>query len=236
MKQLRNWDNKTWLSSKKYISSFNFFLKSKIKINKNTRILDIGCGRANIISSLQNQFKFNIKPLGIDVVKNRNIKKNITFVKSDALSFLKKTSLKFDLILIKQTIHLFNKKELNKILILIKKKLNYKGKILIFSIKREKNEIPTFKIMKKKLNISLLKDKHFNQIIKKNLINYKKSSFRFKVSVKKKIYISMIRKKFISCLLSLSKKEIELGVAEIKSKYKKNIKFSDDLDCLIYQN
>ena len=46
----------------------------------------------------------------------------------------------------------------------------------------------------------------------------------------------MIRKKFISCLLSLSKKEIEFGVAEIKSKYKKNIKFSDDLDCLIYQN
>ena len=61
MKRLRNWDNKTWLSSKKYISSFNFFLKSKIKIDKNTRILDIGCGRANIISSLQNQFKFKQK-------------------------------------------------------------------------------------------------------------------------------------------------------------------------------
>ena len=236
MNRLRNWDNKTWLSSKKYTSAFNFFLKSKIKINKKTRILDIGCGRAHIISSLQNQFKFNIKPHGIDVVKNKNIKKNITFIKSDALSFLKKTSIKFDLIIIKQTIHFFNKKELNKILILIKKRLNNKGKILIFSIKREKNELPTFKIMKKKLNISFLKDKYFNKIIKENLINCKKSTFRFKVSVKKKIYINMIRKKFISCLLSLSKKEIEFGVAEIKSKYKKNIKFSDDLDCLIYQN
>lgn len=46
----------------------------------------------------------------------------------------------------------------------------------------------------------------------------------------------MIRKKFISCLLNLSKKEIELGVAEIKSKYKKNIIFNDSLDCLISQN
>jgi hypothetical protein len=46
----------------------------------------------------------------------------------------------------------------------------------------------------------------------------------------------MIRKKFISCLLNFSKKEIELGVAEIKSKYKKNIIFNDKLDCLIFQN
>ena len=44
MKRLRNWDNKTWLSSKKYISAFNFFLKKKVKLNKNTKILDIGCG------------------------------------------------------------------------------------------------------------------------------------------------------------------------------------------------
>ena len=53
MKKLRNWDNKTWLSSKKYISAFNFFLKEKVKLNKNTKVLDIGCGRANIISFLQ---------------------------------------------------------------------------------------------------------------------------------------------------------------------------------------
>ena len=49
MKQLKNWDNKTWLSSNKYILSFYKFLKTKIKINKKTTILDIGCGRANII-------------------------------------------------------------------------------------------------------------------------------------------------------------------------------------------
>ena len=58
MKKLRNWDNKTWLSSKKYITSFNAFLNSKINFNKDMKILDVGCGRANIISSLQNQYKF----------------------------------------------------------------------------------------------------------------------------------------------------------------------------------
>ena len=72
MKRLRNWDNKTWLSSKKYISTFNNFLKSKIRLNKNTKILDIGCGRAYIISSLQKKYNFKEKPIGIDVIKNNN--------------------------------------------------------------------------------------------------------------------------------------------------------------------
>ena len=53
MKPLKNWDNSTWLSSEKYISSFHRFLKSKFRFNKNTKVLDIGCGRANIISYLQ---------------------------------------------------------------------------------------------------------------------------------------------------------------------------------------
>ena len=236
MKRLRNWDDKTWLSSKKYINTFIAFLKSKTKINKNTLILDIGCGRANIISSLQTLYKFNEKPIGIDIVKNKNIKKNIIFNKSNALSFLRKTNKKFDLILIKQTIHFFSKKELDKIIILIKKKLKNNGKIFIFSIKKNKNELPTFKVMKKELNISLFRNKYLTEIIKKKFIRYKKSNFKFKVLVTKETYIRMIKKRFISCLLNLSKKEIELGIKEIQSKYKKKIKFNDNLDCLIYQN
>jgi len=81
MKRLRNWDNKTWLSSKKYISFFNVFLGTKIKFNKNTFILDIGCGRANIISSLQKKYKFKNKPIGIDIIRNKNIKKILFLIK-----------------------------------------------------------------------------------------------------------------------------------------------------------
>ena len=53
MKKLKNWDNQTWLSSKNYINQFNKFLNKRVKFNKNTKILDIGCGRANIISNLE---------------------------------------------------------------------------------------------------------------------------------------------------------------------------------------
>ena len=112
MKRLKNWDNKTWLSSKKYINSFNNFLKSKIKFKKNTQILDIGCGRANIISALQKKYKFNNKAIGIDVVKNKDVKKNIIFKKIDGIKFLNQTNNLFDLILIKQTVHFFSKKQI----------------------------------------------------------------------------------------------------------------------------
>ena len=90
MKKLKNWDNKTWLSSKSYISQFNRFLKKKINLNKNSKILDIGCGRANIISALQKKYKFRNKPIGIDIVANKDVKKNIIFKKIGALQYLKK--------------------------------------------------------------------------------------------------------------------------------------------------
>ena len=80
MRKLKNWDNQTWLSSKNYIYQFNKFLNNKIKFSKNTKILDIGCGRANIISALQNKYKFQEKPIGLDIIKNKRIKK-ILFLK-----------------------------------------------------------------------------------------------------------------------------------------------------------
>ena len=87
MKRLKNWDNKTWLSSKKYVTAFNSFLKKKIKFNKKTKILDIGCGRANIISSLNKKYNFKYNPIGIDIVKNKDIKKILYLKKSTQFNF-----------------------------------------------------------------------------------------------------------------------------------------------------
>ena len=235
MKKLKNWDNKTWLSSNKYILSFYKFLKKKIKINKKTSILDIGCGRANIISFLQRKYKFHNKPIGIDIVKNESIKKNIIFKKTDAIKYLKKTNQKFDLILIKQTIHFFSKNRLNSLLDLAKKKLNNRGQILIFSLKTKNNKIPTFKIMKIKLDSGLKRDENLLKKIKQNLNKYKISYFNFKVSISKLKYIKMIKNRYISCLLNLSRKEIKKGVEEIKSSFKNQINFTDTLICINYK-
>ena len=234
MKKLKNWDNKTWLSSKSYIYQFNKFLKTKINLNKNSKILDIGCGRANIISALQKKYKFKNKPTGIDVVANEDIKKNIVFKKIDALKYLKKKE-KYDLILIKQTIHFFSKTKLNHLLNLAKKNLNPKGKILVFSLKTKNNQIPCFEKMKKNLEKSLKRDEDLFKIIEKNLKETSYTSFNFKVNISKQKYIRMIRERYISCLLNISNREVKLGISEIKSKYKNQIKFTDTLKCISYR-
>ena len=234
MKKLKNWDNKTWLSSITYISEFNKFLKNRINLNKNSKILDIGCGRANIISALQKKYKFKNKPIGIDIVANKEVKKNIIFKKIGALKYLKKRE-KYDLILIKQTIHFFTKSNLNLLLNLAKKSLNNKGKILIFSLKTNNNKIPCFKKMRKNLEKSLKRDEVLFKIIKKNLKKISYTYFNFKVNISKQKYIRMIRKKYISCLLNMSSKEINQGISEIKLKYKNQIKFTDTLKCISYR-
>ena len=235
MKKLKNWDNKTWLSSKKYIKDYCKFLKTKVDIKKNTKILDVGCGRANIISYLHKKNRFHQKPIGIDIVKSKGLKNNIIFKKKDAIQFLKENKDNFDLIIIKQTIHFFSKKKLNILLNLSKKNLNYKGIILIFSLKTKNSKIPCFKKMKKNLNKSLKLDEILFNVIKKNLKKIKETSFSFKVNISKKKYITMLKARYISCLLSLSKKEIDEGIDEIKLNFPDQIKFTDTLKCISFR-
>ena len=233
MKKLKNWDNKTWLSSKSYISQFNKFLKTKINLNKNSKILDIGCGRANIISALHKKYKFKNKPMGIDIVANKDVKKNIIFKKVDAITYLKKQD-KYDLILIKQTIHFFSKKNLNNLLNFAKKSLNHKGKLLIFSLKTKNNKIPCFKKMQIELQKSLKRDELLFKVIRKNLKKTKESLFKYKVKIPTQRYLEMIRSRYISCLLNMKKKDLEKGISEIKSKFQKQIYFMDSLKCIIF--
>ena len=118
---IKNWDNKTWLSSQNYINSFNNFLIKNIKINSNFKILDIGCGRGKILGSLSSKLKLKEKPLGIDIVNHKDRDKRINFKKINVLNFSLKKDQKFDLILIKQTIHLMKFSEIKKLLKFLKK-------------------------------------------------------------------------------------------------------------------
>ena len=235
MKKLKNWDNKTWLSSKSYISQFNRFLKTKINLNKNSKILDIGCGRANIISSLQQKYKFKYKAIGIDIVKNKNIKKNIIFKKNNGIDFLRKDKKNYDLILVKQTIHFLSPKKINLLLKLAKSRLATSGKLLIFSLKTKNNKIPCFKIMRQKLDNSLKRDEILLKVIKKNLKKNQITFFNYKVRVSKRKYLNMIKSRYISCLLELNNNEILKGANEFKSNYNNQIKFTDTLKCIAYK-
>ena len=236
MAPLKNWDNKTWLSSQRYILSFNRFILKQIKLDRNSRVLDIGCGRGKIISNLSNKLKLHNKPIGIDIENHKDKSKKIIFKKKDALSFVSKTKINFDLILIKQTIHLVKKNQINKLLLICKNKLNTNGKIIILSLDPHKNQIPTFVLMKKKLKQSLKRDKSLFQLIKKFNTNLTVKKFIFNVKISKNKYLQMIKNRYISTLLNFTEKQIQNGLNEIDKKYKKKLNFKDQLICLIIKN
>ena len=236
MPSLKNWENKTWISSRKYIESFNNFVLNQIKLNKDSKILDIGCGRGKIVGTLSSKLRLKNKPIGIDITNHKDKDKRIKFKKIDAVSFFSKNKDKFDLILIKQTIHLLDLDKIKKLLTLSKKSLSSKGEIFIFTLETDNNQLPTFKLMKKKLIESLKRDKKILKIITKLYPHRIKKKFIYKVKINKKNYLKMIQNRYISTLLSLPKKELLKGIKEINLKYKDNIKFNDKLICVILQN
>ena len=235
MKDLKNWDKKTWLSSPKYISSIINFLEKRIKFDKEIKILDIGCGRGRIISTFSKKYKMSNLPLGIDIVDHKNAARKIKFIKINAIKYLSKTKEKFDLILFKQSIHFFKPIEIKKILDFSKKKLNPNGKIMILALHPKNNHWPLFKIFKTKLMQSLKKDKKILDLIKLNFKKYKINYFNFKVKITKVSYLEMIKNRFTSCLLNLSSEELKTGMKEIKKNYNKKIKFYDKLICISYK-
>ena len=233
MKSIKNWDNKTWLSSNAYINSFNKFLIQNTKLNYESKSLDIGCGRGKILENLSNKLNLINKPIGLDLENHKDKSKKMIFKKIDALTYVKKTKVTFELILIKQTIHLLKKKQAIKLLSFCKSILNPNGKIIILSLDPSKNEIPTFQLMKKKLKNSLKKDeKLFNLIFKdQNKIIIKK--FVFNVQISKTKYIQMIKSRYISTLLNFTNQQLNNGLNEIKKDYGKVLKFKDRLICYI---
>jgi ubiquinone/menaquinone biosynthesis C-methylase UbiE len=233
MKPLKNWDNKTWLSSEEYINSFNEFILKQIRLNKDSKILDIGCGRGKILANLSNKLRLSNKPIGIDIENHKDKSKKIIFKKIDAFTFISKTKLYFDLILIKQTIHLMEKRQAIKLLSICKNKLNPNGKIIILSLDPKKNEIPTFPLMKKKLKISLDKDEKLFNLILKNRAKLVVKKFTYEVKIFKKRYLQMIKDRYISTLLNFTDDQIYIGIKEIKDNYKDLIRFRDRLICFI---
>jgi len=234
MNELKNWDNKTWLSSSAYINSFNTFLLKKKKLNKNSQILDIGCGRGKLFGALSRKLKLTNKPIGIDPVIHKDVDKSIDFKSEDVFKFFKSSQNKFDLIMIKQTLHFFDKNKRTKLIKICKKNLKKNGVLVIFSLVTENNEIPCFKLMKQKLNRGLERDSRMLTTTSKILIDYQIDIFKFKVSMTKDKYIQILQQRYISCLVNLNKDQIRNGIKEIKKLFSKKINFMDKLISIKY--
>ena len=87
--------------------------------------------------------------------------------------------------------------------------------------------------MEQKLNQSLQRDKKILKMIESLYPHLIKKSFSFNVKITKKKYFYMIRSRYISTLISLSKKQIEQGIQEIEQRFKSVLRFKDKLICII---
>ena len=235
MNLLKNWDNKTWLSSASYINAFNSFLLKKKKLNKNSKILDIGCGRGRIIGSLSRKLKLSNKPIGIDPIVHKDVDKSIDFRNQDIFKFFKVNNYKFDLIMIKQTLHFFNKNKRKELIKTCRNNLKKNGVLVILSLNISKNEIPCFSLMKKKLNRGLARDLIMLNTVNKILKNTKIDKFKYEVSITKDKYIKMLKQRYISCLVNLTKDQINRGINETIKHFPNKISFVDNLICIKFK-
>ena len=87
--------------------------------------------------------------------------------------------------------------------------------------------------MKHKLNRSLKRDKKIIKIITNLYPQRIMKKFIFNVKIDKKKYLDMIKKRYISTLIPLSKKQLIQGIQEIETKYKNLLRFKDKLICII---
>ena len=167
---------------------------------------------------------------------HKDVDRSIDFKNEDVFKFFKYNQNKFDLIMIKQTLHFFNKEKRLKLIKTCKNNLKVNGVLLIFSLNTLNNEIPCFKIMKKKLNMGLKRDSKMLKSACKILKDNKIDKFKFKVSITKKKYTQMLKQKYISCLINLSKVQIDKGINEIENTYPNNILFNDILICIKFKH
>ncbi len=83
------------------------------------------------------------------------------------------------------------------------------------------------------LNKSLERDMKILKIITRLYPGRIKKRFFYNVKIQKKKYLEMIKNRYISTLIPLTKKQLAEGIQEINSKYKNILRFKDKLICVI---
>ena len=224
-----NWDKTSWLSSKEYFEELSSQLIEFLDIREEKKILDVGCGRGHLLESLANKVNFIHKPIGVEPVKHENtISQRIEIINSSINFFFQNNNSKFDLVILKQVLHLLNSNEREYFYQEIKKYLNNNGQIVFIHMNNQ-TEIPQFPLMGNKLKLSIDSHHLLLEELNKNfkLLNIQNFTYSVKISLDE--YLTMITNRYMTVLLDLSEEEIKEGIAFIKQNYSNHLSFNDTL-------
>ena len=229
-----NWDRSSWLSSKEYFAKLSNQLIKSLDLHEEIKILDVGCGRGYLLRSLANKANLINIPLGVEPVKHEgSIPHHIKIINSSINSFLDNNNIKFDVVILKQVLHLLNQNEREYFYYKVKKHLNDNAKI-VFIHMNDQTEIPQFPIMKNRLKKSLNSHQYLSEELIKNFKLLKIDNFNYDVNISSKEYLEMIRNKYISVILDLNEEEIEKGIEFIKKNYPNQLSFKDTLTIQVF--
>lgn len=224
-----NWDKSSWLSSKEYFEELSNQLIEFLEISKEKNILDVGCGRGYLLESLANKVNFIHKPVGVEPVKHEDsISPRIEIINSSINSFLQKNNTKFDLVILKQVLHLLNSNEREYFYSELKEHLNNNGQI-VFIHMNEQTEIPQFPSMRNKLKLSIDSHDLLLAELNKNFRLLKTQNFTYHVKISLEEYLTMITNRYMTVLLDFNEEEIKEGIAFIKQNYPNRLSFQDTL-------
>ena len=229
-----NWDRSSWLSSKEYFAKLSNQLIKSLDLHEEIKILDVGCGRGYLLRSLVNKANLINIPFGVEPVKHEGpIPHHIKIINSSINSFLDDNNIKFDVVILKQVLHLLNRNEREYFYYKVKKHLNDNAKI-VFIHMNDQTEIPQFPIMKNRLKKSLNSHQYLSEELIKNFKLLKIDNFNYNVNISSKEYLEMIRNKYISVILDLNEEEIEKGIEFIKKHYPNQLSFKDTLTIQVF--
>ena len=224
-----NWDKSSWLSSREYFEELSNQLIEFLDIMEEKKILDVGCGRGYLLESLANKVNFIHKPVGVEPVKHEDtISPRIEIINSSINFFFQNNNSKFDLVILKQVLHLLNSNEREYFYQEIKKYLNNNGQI-VFIYMNEQTEIPQFPLMKNKLKLSIGSHDLLLAELNINFRLLKTQNFTYHVKISLEEYLTMITNRYMTVLLDFNEEEIKEGIAFIKQNYSNHLSFNDTL-------